>query len=199
MFTGKDGFGAWANCCGPGVFRFSGGFGPRRRVVRKGDLKFVILKLLAEEPMHGYQLMTRLAQKSGGLYTPSPGAIYPTLQLLEDQGCVISSQEDGKRVYMLTPEGHAFLEQHKSKARDIFRRFVHLGERFAGSAMRDVTRSFIHLAQVSFEKVTSGQGDADTLLNVKSILDDAAQRIEDALQGSGDAATASGGAAASGS
>ena len=178
MFTNRDGFGAWANCCGPGVFGFSGGFGPKRRIVRKGELKFVLLRLLVDEPMHGYELMRRLEEESGGLYTPSPGSVYPTLQLLEDQGYVSSTQDDGKRVYRLTSEGHAFLEEHGSRTRDIFGRFVHMGERFAGSAMRDVTRSFIHLAQVSFERATGGHGDPDTLARVKAILDRAAREIE---------------------
>ena len=178
MFTNRDGFGAWANCCGPGVFGFGGGFGPKRRIVRKGELKFVLLRLLADEPMHGYELMRRLEEESGGLYTPSPGSVYPTLQLLEDQAYVSSTQEDGKRVYRLTSEGRAFLEEHNSRARDIFGRFVNMGERFAGAAMRDVTRSFIHLAQVSFERATGGHGDPDTLARVKAILDQAAREIE---------------------
>ena len=180
MFTSKDGFGAWANCCGPGVFRFGGGLGGTRRVVRKGELKFVLLRLLSDEPMHGYELMRRLEEESGGLYTPSPGSVYPTLQLLEDQGYVSSTQEDGKRVYRLTSLGRDFLREHRSRTRDIFGRFVNMGERFTGSAMRDVTRSFIHLAQVSFERATGGQGDPETLARVKSILDCAAREIESA-------------------
>ncbi len=130
--------------------------------------------------MHGYELMRRLEEESGGLYTPSPGSVYPTLQLLEDQGYVSSTQEDGKRVYRLTAEGRAFLDEHGSRTRDIFGRFVNMGERFTGSAMREVTRSFIHLAQVSFERATGGQGDPETLARVKAILDRAAREIETA-------------------
>lgn len=192
MFTNRDGFGAWANCCGPGVFGFAGGFGPKRRIVRKGELKFVLLRLLADEPMHGYELMRRLEEESGGLYTPSPGSVYPTLQLLEDQGYVSSTQDEGKRVYRLTAEGRAFLKKHDSRARDIFGRFVHMGERFTGSAMRDVTRSFIHLAQVSFERATGGHGDPDTLARVKAILDRAAREIETTWPERGRAATREG-------
>ncbi|WP_423930149.1 PadR family transcriptional regulator [Candidatus Palauibacter sp.] len=189
MFTNRDGLGAWANCCGPGVFRFSGGFGPKRRIVRKGELKFVLLRLLADEAMHGYELMRRLEEESGGLYTPSPGSVYPTLQLLEDQGYVSSTQEDGKRVYRLTSEGHAFLEEHGSRTRDIFGRLVNMGERFTGAAMREVTRSFIHLAQVSFERATGGHGDPETLARVKAILDRAAREIETAWPEPGSAVT----------
>ncbi|MCG8470020.1 MAG: PadR family transcriptional regulator [Gemmatimonadetes bacterium] len=179
MFTGKDwGFGAWANCCGPGVFRFPSGLGPKRRIVRKGDLKFVLLRLLDDEPMHGYELIRRLEEESHGLYTPSPGSIYPTLQMLEDQGYVSSEQSDGKRVYHLTDAGRAFLGEHDSRAKDVFRRFMSAGERFTGSEMRDVTRSFIHLAQVSFDRAVGGQGDEQALARVKEILDRAAREIE---------------------
>ncbi|WP_419859710.1 PadR family transcriptional regulator [Candidatus Palauibacter sp.] len=192
MFTSKDGFGAWANCSGPGVFRFGGGLAGTRRVVRKGELKFVLLRLLSDEPMHGYELMRRLEEESGGLYTPSPGSVYPTLQLLEDQGYVSSTQEDGKRVYRLTAAGRDFLQEHRSRTRDIFGRFVNMGERFTGSAMREVTRSFIHLAQVSFERATGGQGDPETLARVKSILDQAAREIESAWPEPGTAASREG-------
>ena len=102
------GFGDWAACCGPGFAAF--GIRPKRgsrrqRVGRRGDLKYVILSLLAEEPMHGYEIIRRLEAESGGLYSPSPGSVYPTLQMLEDQGYVISEQQEGKRVYRITAEG----------------------------------------------------------------------------------------------
>ncbi len=188
MFTNKDwGLGAWANCCGPGVFRFPGGLGPKRRMVRRGDLKFVLLRLLADEPMHGYELIRRLEQQSGGLYSPSPGSIYPTLQMLEDQDYVSSEQADGKRVYELTPEGREFLQKHNTRARDIFGRFVNAGEQFARSEMRDVTRSFIHLAQVSFDRAMGEEGDSGTLETVKEILDRAAREIESAWPRKGSA------------
>jgi len=181
VFTGKDwGFGAWANCSGPGVFRFPSGIGSKRRIVRKGDLKFVLLRLLADEPMHGYELIRRLEARSRGLYTPSPGSVYPTLQMLEDLGYVSSEQSDGKRVYRITSSGSAFIDEHNSRARDIFSRFMDAGERFTGSEMKEVTRSFIHLAQVSFDRSVGGEGDAKTLGKVRDILDRAAREIETA-------------------
>lgn len=179
MFANKDwGFGAWANCCGPGVFGIGTPFGPRKRMVRKGELKFLLLRVLAEEPTHGYELIRRLEDESGGLYSPSPGSVYPTLQMLEDQGYVVSEQADGKRVYRITDAGRGYLDDHEGRAKDVLRRFVKVGERFTGSEMRDVTRSFIHLAQVSFERAVGGEGDEQTLGAVKDILDRAAREIE---------------------
>ncbi|MGE5619522.1 MAG: PadR family transcriptional regulator [Sphingomonadaceae bacterium] len=91
---------------------YAGSFGSRRfreRIFEKGDLKYVILDLLAEKPRHGYEIIRELEERFGGVYSPSPGAVYPTLQLLEDLAYVISSQRDGRRIYEITQEGRAFL------------------------------------------------------------------------------------------
>ncbi len=85
-----------------------GGFGPgfgRGPKVRRGDVRAAILALLAEEPMHGYQIITELGERSGGSWRASPGSVYPTLSALEDQGLVTADQREGKRVFTLTVEG----------------------------------------------------------------------------------------------
>lgn len=90
---------------GPGGFPgplFGGG--PR---VGRGDVRAAILVLLAEGPMHGYQVIQELTERSGGLWRPSPGSVYPTLQLLEDEGLVRSEEVDGRRVFHLTDAGKA--------------------------------------------------------------------------------------------
>jgi len=76
---------------------------------QKGDLKYVILDLLKEEPRHGYDIITVLKERSHGFYQPSPGAVYPTLQLLEEMGYVTAIQSDGKKTYTITDEGRHFL------------------------------------------------------------------------------------------
>lgn len=87
-----------------------GGFGPGpERFFEKGDLKYVILDLVKDQPRHGYDVIRALEERLGGFYNPSPGSVYPTLQLLEDQGYLTSSQLDGKRVYAITDEGRKFL------------------------------------------------------------------------------------------
>jgi DNA-binding PadR family transcriptional regulator len=179
VFKSNDwGFGAWANCMGPGVFGFGRPLGPKRRFVRRGELKYVLLEVLADEPMHGYEIIRRLEEESSGLYSPSPGSVYPTLQMLEDQGYVLSEELDGKRVYRITDEGRAFREKHTARTDDIFSRFVSLGERFAGQEMREVTKSFIHLAQLSLDRAVGANGDAERLERLKTILDRTAEEIE---------------------
>jgi DNA-binding PadR family transcriptional regulator len=80
------------------------GFGPHGRA-RRGNVKAAILAVLVEKPMHGYEVMQQLEERSGGMWRPSPGSIYPTLQLLEDQGLVRSEEVEGRRVFSLTDEG----------------------------------------------------------------------------------------------
>jgi DNA-binding PadR family transcriptional regulator len=72
-----------------------------------GDLRLVLLSLIEEKPRHGYELIKELEQKFGGSYAPSPGSVYPTLQLLEDEGLVRSTERDGKRVYEIPEAGRA--------------------------------------------------------------------------------------------
>jgi DNA-binding PadR family transcriptional regulator len=96
-----------------------GPFGPQgpgegHRFFGRGDVKYALLELLRERPMHGYEMIKALEEKSGGFYTPSAGTIYPTLQMLEDRSFVTVSETEGKKVYSITDAGRAFLaEQQK--------------------------------------------------------------------------------------
>jgi DNA-binding PadR family transcriptional regulator len=83
-----------------------GPHGHGRHRARRGALTMAIIALLEERPMHGYELITVLEQRSGGRWKPSPGAIYPALGKLEGRGLVTSREQDGKRLYELTDEGH---------------------------------------------------------------------------------------------
>lgn len=101
-----------------------GGFGPPgpERKFARGDLKYVILDLLKDQPRHGYDVIRALEERFHGFYSPSPGSVYPTLQLLEDQGYLSSSQQDGKRVYAITDEGRRFLAEQADVVRGIHAR-----------------------------------------------------------------------------
>ena len=83
--------------------RFGGGRRPR------GDVRLSVLTLLGESPMHGYQIIQEITERSGGRWAPSPGSVYPTLQALEDEGLVTATKSEGKRVYELTDAGRQHL------------------------------------------------------------------------------------------
>lgn len=102
-FRPGGGFGGWG---GPGGGPGFGPFGRGQRAGR-GDVRAAILVLLGESPMHGYQVIQELSERSAGMWRASPGSVYPTLQLLEDEGLVRSEEVEGKRVFHLTDAGTA--------------------------------------------------------------------------------------------
>jgi DNA-binding PadR family transcriptional regulator len=175
---GHFGWSEWASMCGPGFTFTSGSRRRRRRVFERGDLKYVILGLLEEQPMHGYEVMQRLEEESGGYYTASPGSVYPVLQMLEDQGYVRAEERDGKKVYRITPEGSAFLHEHRDRFEDVSDRLEDFASMFGGRGMGDLTRSFMRLAQVSFERAMDAAGDAEAIASLKETLERAALDVE---------------------
>src|SRR3954465_6285488 len=109
----------------PGRHGGAGAEGPRgprgRRMggrgrAPRGDVRSAVLLLLAEEPMHGYQLMQAIADRSGGRWTPSPGAIYPTISQLEDEGLVTVTAESGRKLVTLTETGRDQAEASRAAA-----------------------------------------------------------------------------------
>jgi DNA-binding PadR family transcriptional regulator len=90
-----------------------GSWGDEPRTPR-GDIKYLLLTLLAEQPQHGYQLIKELEARQGGFYRPSPGSVYPTLQLLEEGGYLTSEQVEGKRIYTITESGRQLLAEREN-------------------------------------------------------------------------------------
>jgi DNA-binding PadR family transcriptional regulator len=95
---------------GPFGGRGRGGGGGGRGRARRGDVRASILALLKDRPMHGYEMITEIGERSGGAWRPSPGSVYPTLQLLEDEGLIISQSEGGKKLFTLTETGRTEAE-----------------------------------------------------------------------------------------
>ncbi|HUA11487.1 MAG TPA: PadR family transcriptional regulator [Solirubrobacteraceae bacterium] len=96
-----------------GPMAFGGGPRGRGRKARRGDIRSAILRLLAEEQRNGYQIMQEVEERSGGLWRPSPGSVYPALQQLEDEGLVRSEEAEGRRAYALTDEGREYVESRQ--------------------------------------------------------------------------------------
>jgi DNA-binding PadR family transcriptional regulator len=148
---------------GPGR-GFERGFGRgRERLFDAGDLKLVILKLLAEQPSYGYQLMKTMEQRLAGGYTPSAGVVYPTLTMLEEEGLAsVSTSESNKKVYSVTAEGTEYLLINKRRVDDLFERLEEAGRGFERGRSPEIMRAFMNLrgavvARVSRESVTPEQ------------------------------------------
>jgi DNA-binding PadR family transcriptional regulator len=154
-------------------------FERRSRLFEKGDLKYVILDLLKDKPRHGYEIIRALEERFHGLYSPSAGSIYPTLQLLEDMGYVKSLEQDGKKVYTVTEDGRKFLlerEETIDKIRDHIRDWI--GED-AGKEFRDTMhdlRDLIHLVSRRAHRVN-----AEKMLKIREVISRAFHDIETIL------------------
>lgn len=104
---GGDGFGF-------GNPRFTGQGAPRRRAQRnRGDVRIAVLALLAEQPMHGYQIIQEITERTDGAWTPSPGSVYPTISQLADEGLVRTEKADGRTVAQLTEHGQSYATEHR--------------------------------------------------------------------------------------
>lgn len=112
----------------------------RDRVFGRGDLKYVILDLLKEQPRHGYDIIRELEGRLGGRYTPSAGAVYPTLQMLEDMGAIAGEQQEGRKVYTITDEGRRILEERSDTVDAIAGRVRDWMHGQSGAEMKEVMR-----------------------------------------------------------
>lgn len=153
------------------------GFG---RFFAHGDLRLVILHLIGEKPRHGYDIIKAIEEMAGGAYSPSPGVIYPTLTLLEDQSfVVVSPSDDGaKKLFEITDQGRAFLEANQSVLDALL---VRVGE--AAGSRQDrpqVLRAMQNLKLVLRMKLSAGALTPEQLDAVTSILDETTRKIEKA-------------------
>ncbi|HEY3799227.1 MAG TPA: PadR family transcriptional regulator [Caulobacteraceae bacterium] len=161
------------------------GFGPRHgrraeRVFDQGDLRYVILKLIADAPRHGYEIIKHIEEAVGGAYTPSPGVIYPTLTLLEELGYVtVESAEGGKKLYRVTDAGKAALEEKKAVIDGIFRRMADIHDRFDGPSPR-IARAMQNLGGAIGLRMRAGQLTPAQLDTLIAAIDEAASKVEKA-------------------
>jgi DNA-binding PadR family transcriptional regulator len=147
------------------------------RFLEHGDLRFVVLALIAEQPRHGYELIKELEDRTGGAYRPSPGVIYPLLSLLEDEGFIRPSESDGgRKLFAITPEGQAALEQNRAGVDAVFGR---MAEASQGSRMggHRVGRAMANLGMALGQRMR-GEISEEQLDKIISMIDDTAAAIE---------------------
>jgi DNA-binding PadR family transcriptional regulator len=158
--------------------RFGQGFGSDRPFGR-GDLKYVILELLKDQPRHGYDIIRALEERSRGMYRPSPGSVYPTLQMLEDLGYVTASQQDGKKVYAITDEGRRYLTEQESTVDDIRSRVTAGWDTASRPELAELMHEMQRLARALFREATRGAlQDPERLKRLKAILERARTDVE---------------------
>jgi DNA-binding PadR family transcriptional regulator len=172
---GRGGFGGWGMHDGREGGR---GAGRGRRMFDGGELRLVLLKLIEEQPRHGYDLIREIEERSGGAYAPSPGVIYPTLTMLDDMGLVESRVEGARKAFAITETGSAELAEKAEEVAALFERLAALGEHHARTSGGPIRRAMGNLRAVLQERLGGSEVDPETLHAVADILDEAARKIE---------------------
>ena len=181
LAMGRGRSGSW----GPFHFEFDDhngrsrrGGGRNRRMFESGELRLVLLKLIADEPRHGYDLIRAIEDMTGGEYAPSPGVVYPTLTLLQDMNLIEEAEGAGSRKpFQVTDEGRQHLEEHEAEVEELLERLGDLKprQRVGGSP---IGRAVKNLMTALRHRVEREGFHEDLLHEIAEILDEAAQRIE---------------------
>lgn len=145
-----------------------GGFGGHGSRARRGDVRAAVLRLLSEQPMHGYQIIQELASRSGGAWSPSAGSVYPTLQLLADEGLVASEESGGKKIFSLTEAGQAEVARLTEQP-------APWEEAAQSDAAGDLRRQMPKIGAAIWQVAMSG--DADKVAAATEILTDARKKL----------------------
>jgi DNA-binding PadR family transcriptional regulator len=140
--------------------------GGRRSVFRHGEMRLALLGLLVEQPRHGYELIKELEARTGGEYTPSPGAVYPALQRFETEGLVESNKENGATTYVATPEGHKRALENKKQIDAIWLRTTALRESQPQPAAMEIAGPLERLSSVAHEAVVQRMVDPELVREV---------------------------------
>ena len=174
---------------GPGHFHFDFGEGPgggwgdrprgRRRMFGSGELRLVLLKLIADEPRHGYDLIRAIEEMTHGDYAPSPGVVYPTLTMLQDMNLIEEQAAEGSRKkFAATEEGRKHLEENGDEVEALMDRLEEHGSSRRRRSRPEMGRAVGNLMAALRNRVAHEGWNEDLLNEVTDILDDAAKRIE---------------------
>jgi len=157
--------------------------GRRRRVFDQGELRLVLLKLIADQPRHGYELIRAIEELTGGVYVPSPGVVYPTLTMLHEMAQIEEAASGAvgggaRKAFAITPDGTAHLAARQTEVEALFARLAQLAnarERTDGGPIR---RAMQNLKMVLINRLEREELPAETVHQAAAILDEAAQKIE---------------------
>jgi DNA-binding PadR family transcriptional regulator len=174
----------WQGNWGPFHFDFGeegwGGRGRRaRRMFESGELRLVLLKLISEQPRHGYDLIRAIEELTGGRYAPSPGIVYPTLTMLEEMGLIEEATGEGARKpYQITEAGTAHLEENAEEATDLIARLKTLNPSHSPEGASPIWRAMRNLGMAIRHRVQQGEITDETKFELAALIDELAQKIE---------------------
>ncbi len=190
MHTGGcgEGGGGWRGWRGRhGEGRSEGGIGGgggreggrMRRFFEQGDLRLVILGLIADAPAHGYELIRAIEERVGGAYAPSPGVVYPTLTLLEETGLIEAAATEGnKRLFQITDSGRAYLTERKTQLDELMARMDGVREERTRGDYTPVIRAMHNLRTALRLRLARGHATAETVSAVAAAIDEVAAKVD---------------------
>jgi DNA-binding PadR family transcriptional regulator len=154
--------------------------GPTPRAER-GEVRYLVLDAIRDRPRHGYEIIQTIQDRSGGQYRPSPGVIYPTLQMLEELGHVRVVEEEGRKVYAITDLGTRELDANREAVREFYERFE--DEPWGGYAedFGDMMKRVGRLLKAFRRGARRGQMTPDVMAKIREALDEALTKIEQAF------------------
>jgi DNA-binding PadR family transcriptional regulator len=146
----------------------------------QGELRLALLKLLADQPRHGYELIKALEELTGGAYAPSPGAVYPTLQLLADEGAIEEQANEAgpRKAFTATEQGRIELTERAREVAALFERLSSFAEEHRRGRPPHLFRAMGNLASVLKQRARDNKLDEATLNEIVDMLDEMARRIE---------------------
>ena len=157
-----------------------GGGGGRERHFDNGELRFVILQLIAEKPSYGYEIIKAIEERLSGAYAPSPGVVYPTLTMLEEEGyATVSSTEGSKKLYAATERGVEYLKENKVVTKAIFGRMEHAGKIFGRGRSPQIMRAIMNLRYALKIRTERGNLSPEQTRKVAEAIDAAARVIDE--------------------
>jgi DNA-binding PadR family transcriptional regulator len=154
------------------------GEGRRRRMFDGDELRLVLLKLIADQPRHGYDLIRDIEERTGGAYAPSPGVVYPTLTMLDDMGFIEPVSEGSRKQFAATEAGREHLAEREAEVAALFERLMALGEERARVDRTPIRRATANLHSVLHHRLSEGDITRDKLHEIAALIDEAAQKIE---------------------
>jgi len=177
---GGGGFGHFFGGGGPfGRGGFGGGRGGRgRRPFEQGDLRWLVLDLIATQPRHGYEIIKAIEDALDGHYSPSTGVIYPTLTLLEETGLIAGEAQGAKKLYQITDAGRAELETNAEALEAVRERLKEARAGFGGAPAPELMRAIGNLRQAIQIRMSKGDLSPESLRSITAVLDRAAGEIE---------------------
>lgn len=175
-------FGGFEGFMGRGRERvFGGGFGgDRERLFDNGELRLVILQLVAEKPSYGYEIIKAIEERLSGGYAPSPGVVYPTLTLLEEEGYAVSSTEGTKKLFTITEAGTEYLKTNQAILKAIFGRMEQAGKAFGRGRSPQIMRALMNLKFALKLRASQGNLSPEQINKITEAIDAAARVIGEA-------------------